>query len=568
MPQDALMLKCVTEELNTLLSGGKINKIVQQNNDNIVLTVYKGKVFRLLISVDPSNPRINLLNNETDAPLTAPNFCMLLRKHLSSATIEKIELAIFDRIVKITFNSSQEFFDAKQKVMYVELMGRYSNIILTEDNKVLGANRGVNVFDNGVRPLIVNKPYVLAPTGEKREPKDQTLIDYFEEFSEKKGDLGEYIFGSVLGLSKITAGEIAHNFYLKYGSENSQNFGKNLYDFLNDFIYNSKPNPCIVKSEETIKDVLCFDYKTVEGKRQFFESVLDADNEYFIKKTVQKTYAIQKERLTTIVSTQIKKVKKRLSAILSRKKDAENAEQNRLFGELILANIYKVKKGDKTLNVVNYYDGLACEIPLNPDLSPSQNSNAYYKKYTKQKRALLSLESQENIAREELEYLSVILEEISLSETIKELLFVKEEMKNYGLIKEENKSQKKKEEPILRTYCVEGFTVLVGRNNIENDKITFSAKPTDIWLHAKAFHSSHVIIKNPTENAVPYSVIKTSAEICGYYSKARESGNTEIVFTLKKFVKKTPKGKPGSCIYTDFNSITIKPQKHEELIKK
>jgi predicted ribosome quality control (RQC) complex YloA/Tae2 family protein len=140
-------------------------------------------------------------------------------------------------------------------------------------------------------------------------------------------------------------------------------------------------------------------------------------------------------------------------------------------------------------------------------------------------------------------------------------------MKNYGLIKEEIKTQKKKEEPVLRTYVIDGYTVFVGRNNIENDKITFSAKPTDTWLHAKAFHSSHVIIKNPTDKALPSSVIKTSAEICGYYSKARESGNTEIVFTLKKFVKKTPKGKPGSCIYTDFNSITIKPQKHEKLIK-
>ena len=569
MPQDAFTLKYIAKELNSLLSGGKINKVVQPTADSVVLTVYKGKIYRLYISADPSCPRINLIENDLDAPLTAPNFCMLLRKHLSSATIKKIELALFDRIVKITLSSSQEFFDAKEKVLYVELMGRYSNVILTEENKVLGANRGVNVFDNGVRPLIVNRAYSLPPKGDKKEPKDQSLIGIFNDFcTVDSAKLGECIFNNVLGLALSTANEIAYRFTLENASDRAENYGKNLFDFLNDFIENSSVNPCVIKSDGTVKDVLVLDYKTVCGERKFFDSVVMADNEYFAKKSSQKNFNAKRDRLTSVVSAQIKKIKKRLSAVLARKKDAENAEDNKLKGELILANVYLVNRGDKTLICNNYYDGTTIEIALNPDLSASQNASNYYKKYNKQKRSLIALEEQEKTAKQELDYLTAVQEEIVLAEDVNDLSFIEEEIKNYGLIKDNAPKGKKKEEQKPKIYLIEGYEILCGRNNIENDKITFSAKPNDLWLHAKNYHSSHVVIKNPTGAPVPEKVIRLSAEICGYYSKARESGNTEVVYTFKRYVKKIPKSKPGACIYTDFSSIVVKPEKHEQFIKK
>ncbi len=569
MPQDAFTLKYIAKELNNMLIGGKINKIVQPNTDSVIFTIYKGKIYRLFVSADPSSPRINLLDSEQEAPLTAPNFCMLLRKHLSMATIQKIELVGFDRIVKITLSCSQEFFDAKEKILYVELMGRYSNVILTEDGKVLGANRGVNVFDNGIRPLIVNKQYTLPPKGDKKEPDNDLLIDIFNEFfNTKSTNLGEFIFANVLGLAQSTANEIAYQFTTINAKKNLQNSGKELFDFINDFIENTKANPCLVKVGETIKDVLVFDYLTIKGEREFFDSVCTADNEYFSKKSYQKNISAKRDRLNSIVSNQIKKIKKRLGAVLSRKKDAENLEENKLKGELILANVYLIKKGDKTLVANNYYDGSTIEISLNPDISPSQNANNYYKKYNKQKRSLTALESQEKIAQEELDYLTNVSEEIALCETIKDLAFIEEEIKAYGLIKDNAPKGKKKEDQKPKLYVINGYEVLAGRNNIENDKITFSAKPNDVWLHAKLYHSSHVVIKNPADKVVPDSVIKISAEICGYYSKAREGGNTEIVYTKKRYVKKIPKSKPGACIYTDFSSLVVKPEKHDEFLKK
>lgn len=569
MPQDALMLKNIAKELNNLLAGGKINKVVQPNTDSLVLTVYNGKIFRLFISVDPTAPRINFLTEEIQSPLTAPNFCMLLRKHLLSATIKKIELALFDRIIKITLSSSQEFFDAKDKVLYLELMGRYSNVILTEDGKVLGANRGANIFDNGVRPLIVNKPYVLPPVGEKREPKDLSLIEVFSSYEGEKNTekLGAFISSNVLGLAQTTAREIAYRFNEKYSQNSPKNFGEELFYFINDFIDNATVKPCVTLENDEVLDVLCLDYNTIRGERKYYDSLLEADNEYFTKKSYQKTFRAKKDRLTSVINAQNKKINKRLTAILSRKKDALDAEDNKLKGELILANVYLAKKGDEVLIANNYYDGTTIKIPLNPDLSPSQNASNYYKKYNKQKRALSSLIEQENIARDELEYLSAIMEEINLCESLNELLFIEEEMKTYGLIKTNAPKNKKPKEIKHKTYIIHGYEVVCGRNNVENDKITLSAKPNDLWLHAKTFHSSHVIIKNPTGAQIFDEVIKISAEICAYYSKARESGNTEIVYTKKRCVKKTPNSKPGSFIYTDFNSIVVKPNKHDEFLK-
>ena len=183
MPQDAFTLRYLCTELNSVFLNGKVNRIIQPSNDDLILTVYTGKrTEKLLLSVNPASPRIGVINEESESPLTAPNFCMLMRKHLLSATITSIELVGFDRIVKIDFLSSAEFFDAKIKTVYVELMGRYSNIILTEDGKILGGNRGINMFDNGVRPLIVGMPYVFPPVGDKKLPADKELIKHFIHF--------------------------------------------------------------------------------------------------------------------------------------------------------------------------------------------------------------------------------------------------------------------------------------------------------------------------------------------------------------------------------------------------
>ncbi len=344
MPQDAFTLRYLCEEMNYLFSGGKINKIIQPSNDKIIFTIYNGKgTERLLLDVNPACPKMELYYGDAESPLTAPNFCMLLRKHLLSATISKIELVGFDRIVKIDLLSSAEFHDAEEKTLFVELMGRYSNIILTQNGKILGGNRGINMFDNGVRPLIVGCDYVFPPVGDKKLPTDTSLIEYFNGFNGQ--DLAQYICKGVQGLAISTANEIVDKFIdtgVRFGD---QSFAKTLFNTLNEFVYQTEKKPCVFLEDDKVIDVCIYPYKCIDKKALFFNSLSEAENYYFTNKDADKKLKNKVDTLKKIVQAAIKKAKKRVSAITAKENDALGAEENQIKGELLFANIYQVQQG-------------------------------------------------------------------------------------------------------------------------------------------------------------------------------------------------------------------------------
>ena len=564
MPQDAFTLRYLCEELDAEFKGGKVNRIIQPAPEEVVFTVYTGtKTQRLYISVNPACPRIGIDNADRESPLTAPNFCMLLRKHLLSATVDGVSLVGFDRIVRIDFSASSEFFDAGKRTLFVELMGRYSNIILTENGKVSGGNRGVNFFDNGVRPLIVGRDYALPPSGDKKEPSDKSLIEYFARYQSDGEKLSDYLVKGVRGISSDTAAEAVSEYYKTRPQFNAAEF----YAFINDFAYRRKKQPCVIYNGVAAKDVCAFPYSVIAGEPKFFASLAEAEDVFFKEKETAKRFREKKERVVAVVSSAIKKVKKRLSAINARLSDAENGEKERVNGELILANIYKIKQGDKSVAVTDYYDGTEKTISLDPALTPAQNAERYYKRYNKAKRTLVAQLPQKEAAEAELAYLNGVNDEIALAENASDAVLIAEELKAAGYIAKEKLPQKRRKEPAkYRVYAIDGFTVKVGRNNVENDELTFSAKGGDLWLHAKDYHSSHVIIETEGKD-VPEKTIITAAEICAYYGKGRAGGKSDVVYTKKKFVKKPPKSKLGFCTYTDFKSVTVKPDAHEELLK-
>lgn len=564
MPQDAFTLRYLCEELDAEFKGGKVNRIIQPAPEEVVFTVYTGaKTQRLYISVNPACPRIGIDNADRESPLTAPNFCMLLRKHLLSATVDGVSLVGFDRIVRIDFSASSEFFDAGKRTLFIELMGRYSNIILTENGKVSGGNRGVNFFDNGVRPLIVGRDYALPPSGDKKEPSDKSLIEYFARYQSGGEKLSDYLVKGVRGISSDTAAEAVSEYCKTRPQFNAAEF----YAFINDFAYRRKKQPCVIYNGGEVKDVCAFPYSVIAGEPKFFASLAEAEDVFFREKETAKRFREKKERVVAVVSSAIKKVKKRLSAINARLSDAENGEKERVNGELILANIYKIKQGDKSVAVTDYYDGTEKTISLDPALTPAQNAERYYKRYNKAKRTLVAQLPQKEFAEAELAYLNGVNDEIALAENASDAVLIAEELKAAGYIAKEKLPQKRRKEPAkYRVYAIDGFTVKVGRNNVENDELTFSAKGGDLWLHAKDYHSSHVIIETEGKD-VPEKTIITAAEICAYYGKGREGGKSDVVYTKKKFVKKPPKSKPGFCTYTDFKTVTVKPDAHEELLK-
>ena len=256
-----------------------------------------------------------------------------------------------------------------------------------------------------------------------------------------------------------------------------------------------------------------------------------------------------------------------VSAILSKERDAIDAEKDKITGELILANVYKITKGDKSVKVENYYDEYKeIEIPLNEFLTPSENAEAYYKRYAKKKRTLTSLFPQKEKAEAELFYVRSVSDEFSLCETEEEIDGVIAELKESGLIKEASKKKKKEQTNSYRKYDILGYTVKVGRNNVENDYLVSNAHSKDLWLHSKDYHSSHALISYEGKE-IPEKVIILTAEIVAYYSKARTGGKSEVVYTEKKHVKKPSGAKLGFCTYTDFKSVTIEANRHDEFLK-
>lgn len=561
MPQDAFTLRALANELNGILAGGKINKIVQPENERVELSVYTGKsTEKLILDVRPSCPRIGITKEERDAPLTAPNFCMLLRKHLIGGTINSINVEGYDRVVKIACTAGGDF-GGGEKTLYVELMGRYSNVILTENGKVLGGNRGINFFDNGVRPLIVGRPYVFPPVSGKRTPDDQNLIGYFNDF---KGDnLAEYTAAGVCGIALATAKEIV----LRFNEKNKGYDGQSYYRFLKEFSFTSEKAPCVSVENGKVKDVFVFPYKSAPTELKSFPELYAAEDYYFINAEKDKSFNNKKNEIISVINAAIKKYDKKIGLVRARLKDAENAEEYRINGELILSNIYKIKRGDKTLKALNYYDNTEKEIALDENLTPAANAERYYKKYNKCKRAQNSLIPQEKQLVAEKDYFISVKDETELAETVDDIKAVKTELVKNGIIKERKITNKKSAETKKRVYYIDGFIVKAGRNNLENDEITLSANKSDIWLHAKDIHSSHLIIE--TNGRVPEdkTIIK-AAEVCAYFSKGREGGKTEVVYTEKKNVKKPKGAKAGFFIYDNYSSVMVNPAKHDELIKK
>ena len=566
MPQDAFTLNHLTKELNLLLKHGKVNKIVQLDNDEVVFTIYTGKnTLKLSLNVNPANPRIGIVNEDKLTLLTAPNFCMLLRKHLLGATLKNLSIVGFDRIVKIEFVTSSELLNPEERTLYVELMGRYSNVILTKNGKILGGNRGINNLDNGVRPLICGTTYVFPPTNEKLLPNDKNLIGLLKNFNGE--NLAEFLFKNLQGLALVTCNEIVYRYTKENGTPTFPKDSEKVFNFINEFIYNSKTNAYVIKENDIIKDVICIDYKTISGEKIPFESLYLAENFFFTEKEKQKKFASEKERLQNVISTAIKKIKKKIVLISSKKKEALYAEENKLKGELILSNIYKIKPNDEILVCENYYDNnKEIVIALDKNLSASDNANKYYKKYNKQKRTLLAIEPQLNQAECELNYYLSVVEEINSCENLKDVNNVLKELQEYGLIKETNNKQRKKETYLgYRQYVVDGVEIRVGKNNVENDRLLTSAKANDIWLHVKDYHSAFVIIVN--NGNVTEKVLLTACELCAYYSSCRQSGKVQVDYTYKKHVKKPKGAKPGFVTYLEQKTLMVFPKKHIELIK-
>jgi len=543
MPQDAFNLRRCAEELNTFLSGGKINRIIQPEKDELVFNVFTGKtVLRLALSASAAYARVCVTQKDKQSPLVAPNFCMLLRKHLLGGEILSVEQVGFERIIAIKIKCVSDFTSA-ERVLYAEIMGKYSNLILTENGIILGALKTPTLEENARRLLMSGAKYALPDPQDKLcplegEKKIAALMQNCD------GDRAEFIFNHISGLAIQTARRIEESYV------DGTPFSEHLYSY----IFEGESSPCVIFDGAIPSD---FSAKAVKGGVPF-STLNEAEDFYFTKKEELKDFEGKKRKLKAAASSALKKQEKSLSLSLEKQKECLGLEENKLKGELITSYMYMIKTGAEGCSLVNYYDpeGKEIKISLDKNLTPAQNAQKYYKKYNKQKRTLAAIEPRIKDERAEIDYLNGVISFIDGAEEISDLQETEDELISLALIKAPQTKKKKEVVIPFRTFEFNGFKIISGRNNVQNDRLLKALSPADIWLHTQKYHSSHVGIITDGKEATA-DVIEYAARLCAYYSEAKGEKKVPVDYCQRKFVKKPPRAKAGFVVYTDYKTILV-----------
>lgn len=565
MPQDLFTIKRYASKLNNLITGAKVNKITEPNPDEVILSLYGGKTFNLTVNASAKFCRVSLTNLLKENPAVAFNFCMLLRKHLTSATVLSVETLNDDRIIAINFKSTSELFDNQTVSLIAEIMGKYSNVFLVKNGIILGTLKTPLQTLDLKRVNLVKSKYVLPEKQNKLSACNlENLKLCFKAF--KNGDLSLFILQSFYDFSPVTAKELAHRILTKNnGVFNSEIAITETQNFINE-----KSAPTVIINENS-SDFYALNYESLQGEKLSFSCILDAMSYYYYSAENSLYITAKQNALMQKVSAQEKKLLKKQTALLDKLKEGENSEIFKLYGELLTAYSHTVKKGQTTANLVNYYseNGEVLTIPLNENLSAIENAQSYYKKYSKHKNTALKTKPQLDKIEQELKYLETVKLSISISKDKLEFLEIEEELTTNTSV-QVKKSDKKQPKKVAKSsylrYEIDGFSVIVGKNNVQNDRLFKETNSLDIWLHVKNQPSCHAYILT-NNNQVSIETILKVAEICACYSKAKNEQKVEVDYTLKKHVKKQSGGALGAVTYTDFKTVIVTPNEHENLKK-
>ncbi len=568
MAFDALSLSVLVAEFKETLVGGKITKIYQPERDEVVLFVFNKQTHKLLISANAGVNRIHLTTMPTDNPKVAPTFCMLLRKHITNATIVGVNQMPFERVVDFALTVSDDLGYKKDMHLVFELTGKTSNIILTDDNYiVLDSIKHLPQDLEAKRIIMTGAKYNFFLPQNKLLPFDLPRIRQYLDNCNLP--LRKTLPEVLLGVSQATVNEILCG--IDENDHTILNHAK-VVDRIALYKNNlDNKKPCVVLRNGTPVDVCPFDYQSLKGEKQFYPTLNEAhDNYYYLLDRTQR-FNDKAKSVSTVVKNAISRTEKKLSAQKQSILESEDREKFRQWGNLILSNIWRITKKNKTLTCENYFDdNKIVTIPLDEQLTPQQNANAYYKKYRKLKSAYEhnTLLVEENTKL--LEYLQTIKSNLAFCVDADDLQQIREELVALGLIKEK-KSNKKQQEVAPKPLCYDigGYTVYVGKNNVQNNYVTFKlAKAKDMWLHTQNIHSSHVVIINDKEGEIPEDVIVQSAEICAYYSQAKAGSKIPVDYTLKGNLKKPNKAPLGFVVYNTYYTVLVNPDRHVNQLRK
>ena len=567
MAFDGIAVHAVTDELNKKLSGGRISKIAQPEKDELYLSVKKdGETFLLMISANASVPLICITDEKKENPMTAPLFCMVLRKHLSGGVIDSISQPGLERCVDITVSHLDEMGDMKQKILTVELMGKHSNIIFRDGDKIIESLKHIPLSVSSVREVLPGRDYFI-PVSEGKIDILSCGDDLFGKADDgKDGDLDKSGFGSLTlrdylirrytGLSPFTANEIAFRAGIDPSSylndiENMEKIGNELRKLKDDIIKGDHDLLVYYDENDMPVDFSVFKYGICSDlKVKRFDSMSDLLIGFYNEKKNLSILRSKSSDLTHIVKTMISRNAKKLDLQL----------KYQLYGELLNIYGYDAKPGDKEIKVVDYHTEKEITIPLDDTLSALQNAKKYYDRYAKLKRTYEALSVLTKETEGELDDLKGVLNSIELAENEADLNGIRQELYSSGFIKKKTqgkgKSKPLKSEP-LKFLSSDGDIIYVGKNNFQNEEITFKlADNRDWWFHAKGLPGSHVLLKcagkEPSDKA-----FEEAARLAAHYSAAGESDKVEIDYVKRKEVKKPAGARPGYVIYHTNYSMVI-----------
>lgn len=556
MPLDGIMLGAVVNELNTLLSGGKIDKVQQPEKDELILTVKNNsRTYKLLISASASNARMHITQAPKENPGTPPNFCMLLRKHISNGRIISITQAGNERIVNIIIEAYNELGDKTIKTLIVEIMGKYSNImLLNSDGFIMDAVKRVDAAISSVRQVMPHDKYTPAPSQGKLEPSQEEIRRFFDRAD--KAVTVKLLADSFIGISRFTAEEILYRIQENGSAEKGFiNYMENVYD--------KKYFPVMVTNELGAPvDFIPFKYISVDARRQQQSSDFSQLLENFYAARDMEAHMKGRSReLNMLLDKHIDKCERKDALYAEKLLECAQMDIYRIKGELLNANLYRVSRGAKSVKVDNYYSetGEQMEIALDERISPQANAQQFFKKYNKLKTASKLLAGQIKDNREEKKYLESLKLSLNNCTNYTELEEVKEELIQAAYIRKTAKqNNNKKTAPSSPHHYIssDGIDILVGKNNRQNDRLTLkTALPSETWLHVKDMPGSHVIIRKTGE--IPLKTIEQAAMLAAYYSKGRLSQKVPVDYTLVRYVKKPGGAKPGMVIYENMKTVYI-----------
>lgn len=574
MAFDGIVTKTVTKELQNII-GYKIDKVYEPDKNTVTLGLYgKSSNFTLLINISSTNCRLHLTSHSQKNPSTAPNFCMLLRKYLIGLKIKKIYTYDLERVVFIDLENNENPNKPICRKLIIELMGKHSNIILTDSNEIIiDSLRHTSTLENSNRDIYPTSRYIF-PTSNKFSFLDLKDFDDFYEKLEPK--LIEFI---ALNSNTISNLEVS-NFRLDKLISNTFN-GISL-SFIQNLLLKlaikdiSKDNLQLIY--EKINDILEFknlDIFLQENNKDYYLYTSNNDisdkfninnklDSFYFEKESSELFKNYRNSILHLILATLKKYEKRLENIDAKLSECNNMDQFRLYGELITSNLYRIdNKNQSSIRLENYYDNNnLITIPLDKKYSPSYNAKRFFKKYSKLKNALEIVNAQKTETIKDIDYIESVIYELENSSNIDDVELIYEEIAENGLFSDKLKTKKssnkkQKAKPMTKNkltsfnplkYVIDGYTILVGRNNKENDYLTCKfANKNDIWFHTKDIHGSHVILKTNPNEIVPEEILFEAAKLAAKHSKAKASSHVPVDYCKVSFVKKPSGSKPRIC---------------------